>query len=81
LPAVHTPPQDVHENDFDVKAGIEATSVGTSPVKALSHILMSLHVDTRMQRCIRNKIPKLENDTQGDLGITGNGVTWQLTPD
>jgi hypothetical protein len=43
-PAVHTPPQEVQEKDWDVRAGSEATSVGTSPAKALSQRSMDLHI-------------------------------------
>ncbi len=43
MPAEHAPPQDVQEKDWEANAGMEATSVGTSPTKALSQRLMDLH--------------------------------------
>ena len=43
MPAEHTPPQDVQEKNREVNAGMEATSVGTSPVRALPHRLRDLH--------------------------------------
>ncbi len=43
MPAEQTPPQDVQEKDREVNAGMVATSVGTSPVRALPHRLMDLH--------------------------------------
>lgn len=87
MPAVHTPPQDVHEKDWEVNAGMEATSVGTSPVRALSQRLMderAVRVDSWTGMLPFNALPRRSRSCNACIADTSAGmgpvnVRWYRT--